>query len=221
MCQLRRGGGEKEGGRERGGGREGGGEGGREGGSEIKRERERGRPCCPLHSPRILHHCRNFTIAITTHTILHQDHDRHHCRHFTINITTHIILQSFSNTMSSHITSCHLRALSSLLGSVAPSCRALSGRLKFTVRRHKFNEGCVCLLPFALTTHLTRRCPLQWWPRFTTILMHAPHPALNPPHPTAGVDKPHTGARDRTPALNLPQHSPRERPTQGGPLVTL
>ena len=27
------------------------------------------------------------------------------------------------------------------LGPVDPSCRALSGRLKFTVRRHKFNKG--------------------------------------------------------------------------------
>jgi len=31
------------------------------------------------------------------------------------------------------------RVSSSLLGPVVPSFRALSGRLKFTVRRHKFN----------------------------------------------------------------------------------
>jgi len=29
---------------------------------------------------------------------------------------------------------------SSLLGAVVPSFRALSGRLKFTVQRHKFNK---------------------------------------------------------------------------------
>jgi len=32
------------------------------------------------------------------------------------------------------------RVSSSLLGPVVPSFRALSGRLKFTVRRHKFNK---------------------------------------------------------------------------------
>ena len=32
------------------------------------------------------------------------------------------------------------RALSCLLGPAGPSFRALSGRLKFTVRRHKFNK---------------------------------------------------------------------------------
>ena len=32
------------------------------------------------------------------------------------------------------------RVSSSLLGPVDPSCRALSGRLKFTVRRHKLNK---------------------------------------------------------------------------------
>jgi len=33
------------------------------------------------------------------------------------------------------------RVSSSLLGPVDPSFRALSGRLKFTVRRHKFNDN--------------------------------------------------------------------------------
>jgi len=35
------------------------------------------------------------------------------------------------------------RVSSSLLGPVAPSFRALSGRLKFTVRRHKFNTDLI------------------------------------------------------------------------------
>ena len=35
--------------------------------------------------------------------------------------------------------------LSSLLGPVDPSFRALSGRLKFTVRRHKFNKDFLSL----------------------------------------------------------------------------
>ena len=35
---------------------------------------------------------------------------------------------------------------SSLLGSVCPSFRALSGRFKFTIRRHTFNEDSPCSL---------------------------------------------------------------------------
>jgi len=37
-----------------------------------------------------------------------------------------------------------------LLGPVVPSFRALSGRLKFTVRRHKFNKDSLPLVGFGL-----------------------------------------------------------------------
>ena len=37
----------------------------------------------------------------------------------------------------------------SLLGPVDPSFRALSGRLEFTVRRHKFNEEFLSLAPLS------------------------------------------------------------------------
>ena len=37
-------------------------------------------------------------------------------------------------------------AVRTLLGPVDPSFRALSGRLTFTVRRHKFNEDSLCTL---------------------------------------------------------------------------
>ena len=46
-------------------------------------------------------------------------------------------------------------ASSSLLGPVVPSFRALSGRLKFTVRRHKFNKDCLSVQRRA---RLARRC---------------------------------------------------------------
>jgi len=42
-------------------------------------------------------------------------------------------------------TAVFLRVSSSLLGPVDPSFRALSGRLKFTVRRHKFNKDSLLL----------------------------------------------------------------------------
>ena len=50
------------------------------------------------------------------------------------------------------------RVSSSLLGPVDPSCRALSGRLKFTVRRHKLNKDS---LPWSPSSYSTR----QWRPR--------------------------------------------------------
>ena len=37
------------------------------------------------------------------------------------------------------------RVLSRLVGPVVPSFRALYGRLKLTVRRHKFNEDSLCV----------------------------------------------------------------------------
>ena len=58
----------------------------------------------------------------------------------------------------------HHRCITSLLGPVEPSFGALSGRLKFTVRRHKFNKDSVrtaASIIAAITPHLVRNLTLS------------------------------------------------------------
>jgi len=56
-------------------------------------------------------------------------------------------------------------ASSSRLGPVVPLFRALSGRLKFTVRRHKFNEDAWrAIRPVVVGAHLQEREVLISYP---------------------------------------------------------
>ena len=50
---------------------------------------------------------------------------------------------------------------SRLLGPVDPSFRAISGRLKFTVRRHKANKDCGALLLQTATADLGPKSPIR------------------------------------------------------------
>ena len=65
--------------------------------------------------------------------------------------------------------------LYSLLGLVDPSFRALSGRLKFTVRRHQSNKDCLLSSPFlSVNTHLWLGNPN----RPTRAISTSPHVAF-------------------------------------------
>jgi hypothetical protein len=67
-------------------------------------------------------------------------HDFRHQKSEMLETTTPAVawVQAFGFSRVSWFVNC---VSSSLLGPVGPSFRALSGRLKFTVRRHRFNEG--------------------------------------------------------------------------------
>ena len=70
--------------------------------------------------------------------------------------------------------------LKRLLGPVDPSFRALSGRLKFTVRRHKFNKD------FLSLTVRGRALPRVWFRGYASdvmnsITIHSPSGGASPP----------------------------------------
>ena len=75
---------------------------------------------------------------------------------------------------------------------VDPSFRALSGRLKFTVRRHKFNKDSLFLMTSGLARKGSASCRIQSLSSELWLPSHAPTPYPYPPTPEPPTPKSNT-----------------------------
>ena len=91
------------------------------------------------------------------------------------------------------------RVSPSLVGPVDPSFRALSGRLKFTVRRHKFNKD-------SFSSYLIVTCP-EVFPAGLDAKPHTPNPKSQTPNPRHQT--PNTKPQTPDPKPQTPEPKPK------------